>query len=202
MEIRITLFQEIMSTAGGIERSRLHERFSTVASRIESIHLKIDAKKTETIDVAISELGLVIKDLEELQRYQAVLPGGASKDDARRVQEDVRKSIGNEISELLNQSKGLQQQLQNISNRINGNNRTPTVQEEERLLGREELAKLLLLVSKAYSIQIIKPAQRNLLKEEIILRKPYLRSLLLAKNDIKEVLAALGKFPIMTRQSS
>lgn len=68
------------------------------------------------------------------------------------------------------------------------NNATP--------LSRDDVAKLLLLVSKAYSIQTITATQRSKIKDEIILQKGYLRPLLLQNNKIPDVLAILATFPV------
>lgn len=62
-------------------------------------------------------------------------------------------------------------------------------------LQREEIAKLLLLSSRAHTIQQIDVQQWRLLKDEICRRKGYLRDIL-RQSDISAVMAALASIKV------
>jgi hypothetical protein len=62
-------------------------------------------------------------------------------------------------------------------------------------LQREEIAKLLLLSSRAHSVQQISVQQWRALKDEICRRKGYLRQIL-RQSDISSVMAALANIQL------
>ena len=59
-------------------------------------------------------------------------------------------------------------------------------------LAREEIAKLLLLVSRAHGIGQLTDQQKSNLKMEVCLRKSYLRTIL-KQQDITQIMAALAE---------
>jgi preprotein translocase subunit SecG len=63
--------------------------------------------------------------------------------------------------------------------------------EETVPLAREEVAKLLLLVSRAHGIGQLTDAQKHNLKMEVCLRKSYLRTIL-KQQDITQIMSALA----------
>jgi hypothetical protein len=63
---------------------------------------------------------------------------------------------------------------------------------EESPLAREEIAKLLLLVSRAHGIGQLTDSQKSNLKMEVCLRKSYLRHIL-RQQDINQIMSALAE---------
>ncbi len=105
-----------------------------------------------------------------------------------------RKSLNIEIGSLLEQALGLHSQLESVIRRATPSRTSPgkPLSSQEPELNREEVAKLLLLVSRAFSINQISNEQRNLIKDQICLRKGYLRNIL-RENDIAKVMGALSQ---------
>ena len=178
----------------------LYDRFNKVAVDIQEIHGKIDATNPSTILVAVTETKAVISKLIELQEYQKGLPSAIGT-------ADIGVSIGREISDLLEQTKALYVQLSSIAGKISGedsnsnsNNDIGSSKSREDstspALTRDDMGKLFLLTSRAYSIKAISLEQRNKIKGEIILQRGYLRDIFLKETDIAEVLATMSAFPV------
>lgn len=132
----------------------------------------------------------------------------SGREDAR----EHRKALNREIEELLRQTQLLYAQLERtlqMKKNQNAQNISATSDSEEPELSREEVAKLLLLISRAYSIQHITSAQRRLvqphrmiqlnnmqnfrkIKDDVCQRKGYLRKLV-REQDIGKVLQNLAE---------
>lgn len=178
----------------------LYDRFNKVAVDIQEIHGKIDATNPSTIIIAVAETKAVISKLIELQEYQKGLPSAIGT-------ADIGVSIAREINDLLEQTKALYIQLSSIAGKVSGedsnssnNNDSGSSKSREDsalpALTRDDMGKLFLLTSKAYSIKAISLEQRNKIKGEIILQKGYLRDIFLKGTDIAEVLTTMSAFPV------
>lgn len=64
--------------------------------------------------------------------------------------------------------------------------------DEEKVLERDEIAKLLLLVARAFAFQHITLDQKSVIKNDIVRRKPYLRQIVML-DDISSIMNALKK---------
>jgi len=138
----------------------LQDKFNNIARHIEAIHVKVDAKNPASIATAASELKVVIRDLEELQTFQRSLPD--TQEASTSVGGEVTRSIGTEISDLLQQVKSLLAQLEVIGERFRERTAgAAAFQSSTNSLTRAEVARLLLLISKAYSIRYITPEQKR-----------------------------------------
>jgi hypothetical protein len=120
-----------------------------------------------------------------------------------------RKHLNTEIENMLEQTQLLYKQIDVTLQRITANDEkktdsspsfsspsSPTRKENsEPPLQREEIAKLLLLSSRAHTIQQINVQQWRALKDEICRRKGYLRDIL-RQSDISAVMAALASIKV------
>lgn len=162
------------------ELDELDSRFSAMVKRVEKIDLTIDPRQPESLRKAERDLGHIISDLEKLQ--STGLPGI----DVRGSSE-IYGELSADIRDLLLQTKQLKQQISQTLPDQSIEDSEETID----LLGREEIAKLLLVVSRAFSIQRISAEQRSFIKDEICRKKGYLRAVLEA-DDIFTVMNTLA----------
>ena len=140
--------------------SLLQEKFNFIAKHIEAIHIKVDAKNPASIETAAAELKLVINDLEELQSFQRSLPDV----EPSVVSGEAMRTIGSEIDDLLEQVKGLLVQLETINLRFKERSALPDARKAPYVpsaLTQAEIARLFLLVAKAFSIKYITADQKR-----------------------------------------
>ena len=113
-----------------------------------------------------------------------------------------RKSLNADISELLQQTTMLHEQLSKLINARKALQMAQaaapaipasyTATSEEPALTREETSKLLLLVSKAAAAEYITQEQKSYIKDEICAQRGHLRSVLNA-GDIRQSIVALAQ---------
>jgi hypothetical protein len=113
--------------------------------------------------------------------------------------------LSSEIANLLHQTQQLfqvldltiqKQQLQAAQHQQLSDEEQEQIEsansDEDAPLAREEVAKLLLLVSRAHGIGQLSDDQKSNLKMEVCLRKSYLRNILRQK-DITQIMKALAQ---------
>jgi hypothetical protein len=161
----------------------LEEKFAAVTNKMGSLDLAIDPSNPGSLSKAKAQLDEIIGDLEEFV-----------EDDLLNDNSEKSKALLADVTELLSQTRVLQghiskQVTANISNAPASTPADETSDEPE--LKRDEIAKLLLLVSRAFGISQISVEQRGFLKNEIVNRKGYLRAVV-QQEDIGKVLGMLA----------
>ena len=169
-------------------KSKLEERFAAITTKMGSLDLAIDPTLPDSLVRAEEQLGDIMQDLESFV-----------KENLLDEDSDQAKALLGDVNVLLTQTKILQD---HISRQIKAQQSSKTISvsnsgddgnnsNAEADLKRDEIAKLLLLVSRAFGIKQITPEQRNFLKSEIVNRKGYLRKVV-QQEDIGQVLAMLS----------
>jgi len=168
-----------------LRTSSIDSRFTAMAQRVESIDLILDPRNPQSLKQADNDLGKVIEELEQLQSIgQRGTPVGP---------DDVYGPLTGDISELLQQTRLLRDQIKkSIPSTLLYESNKRDDKEPEPPLTREEIAKLLLVVSRAFSIALITIEQRSFIKDEICKRKVYLRGVLQSE-DIFAVMKSLAE---------
>lgn len=165
--------------------------FAAMTSRVENLDLEIDPSNPQSLLRAKGDIDSIVRDLEN---FNAAGANKFSADDDGSEGVHLEASLVSDIGELLEQTKMLQD---HINKQVKAMDRytddEPPAQETDsvRPLEREEIAKLLLLVARAYGIQQISVEQRAFIKNEICGRKGYLRNILL-QDDIGAVISSLA----------
>ena len=170
-------------------KTKLEERFAAITTKMGSLDLAIDPTQPDSLIRAEAQLGDIMNDLECFVNENLL------DEDSEQA-----KALLGDVNVLLTQTKILQEHISrqiksqqssksiSISSNDFGNNNRNS---EEEDLKRDEIAKLLLLVSRAFGIKQISPEQRNFLKTEIVSKKGYLRKVV-QQEDIGQVLAMLS----------
>jgi len=160
----------------------LEEKFAAVTNKMGTLDLAIDPANPGSLTKAKAQLDEIIGDLEEFV-----------EDDLLNDNSEKSTALLADVSELLSQTRVLQGHIskQISANVQNAPSSTPMDDSDEPELRRDEIAKLLLLVSRAFGIQQISVEQRGFLKNEIVNRKGYLRTVV-QQEDIGKVLGMLS----------
>lgn len=191
--------------------NQLDAQFSAMAERVEQLDFTIDLNNPASLLHTQDVLANIISDLQKLQSAEVSLPdlGGA------------RRPLRDEIDELLEQTVFLHRQLtSSIMKAVTMSSQDETAQEsagvenvedeegeddvEEEApmsystdprseLRRDEIARLLLLVSRAFAYKQLTEEEKTLIKLEIIQKKSYLRQAM-ASESINEVMTAIKTY--------
>lgn len=172
----------VKSPSSAMNGMSLEEKFAAVTNKMSTLDLAIDPSNPDSLSKAKAQLDEIIGDLEEFL-----------EDDLLNDNSEKSKALLADVTELLDQTRVLQGHIakQISSNVSNAFSSTSSDDSSESELKRDEIAKLLLLVSRAFGIQQISLEQRGFLKNEIVNRKGYLRSVV-QQEDIGKVLAMLA----------
>lgn len=167
--------------------TEIDQRLSNVAQRVSTLDLLIDPSNPKSLLQAKETLQAIVNELQFISSIR-------NKNDLSNSE----KIVLNEIDELLNHTYMLKQQIDStiaenhlIYETINNNstNPTPAAAQAEELLSQEDIRKLLLLVSKAHSLNILTVTQKGLIKDQICRRAIFLKLVLV--EDLTVTLSAL-----------
>lgn len=163
----------------------LEERFADVTAKMGGFDLVIDPGNPESLVKAKEQLDEIILELE------GFLKSGDLEDNSEKS-----KALLGDVSDLLSQTRVLHGHISKQTNKYSASVPTGSTQSipdvGDNPLRRDEIAKLLLLVARAYSIKQISLPQRSFLKSEIVNRKGYLRDVV-QQEDIGKVLEMLAE---------
>lgn len=178
--------------------------FASMAQRVSNLEKAIDPNNLESIIAAKNDLAQIIGDLEKLQCNKLDAVETSDLHSGQQEAKAHRKALNKEVNNLLEQTQALYKQLNSIiqarvaqmalEQSTGPSNKEAIAPREgkEEPLGREEISKLLLLVSKASQNGYISNDQKNFIKDEICQRKGYLRQVV-AERDITSSIAALTR---------
>jgi hypothetical protein len=191
----------------------MNEAMDMLSARVERMDQLIDPSDPSTFRTALQQLNEIVHELEQLKRIE-------TNSMASNVGNPKMVHIINEITEMLNFTNNLKMQLEGAVSEYENKKRrneasggvplsstssnssssasasssftsTSTSQPSQEPLTRQEIAKLLLLVSKAYQMNVLTSKQRSNLKNQIIMRSAYLR-LIVQNSDIRIIMGALA----------
>jgi hypothetical protein len=150
----------------------LDNAFATMAQRVADLDKSIDPRNLESIITAKNNLAQIIGDLEKLQCNKLDAVETTELHSGQVEAKAHRKALNREIDSLLEQTQALYKQLNVIiQSRVaqmaleqsapsSAKAPSPSEGNEEEPLSREELSKLLLLVSKASQNDYISNEQK------------------------------------------
>ncbi len=171
----------------------LDHHFAELASRVENIDMKIDLSDPESLLKAKNSLAQVIADLEKLQLHGTDAVHTADLRSGQRVVAENRKVLNREIDSLLDQTRQLYVQLERAAISIQSQKTISPSKSTEPDLSREEMAKLLLLVSRAHKSSQISIQKKAFLKSLICRQDGNLRNIL-KYPEIGDVLKAISNY--------
>ncbi len=182
----------------------MEKQFKEMAERVTKLDLNIDATSPVSLIRTKQELGNIVQDLSKLLEFE------------KSSSESGDGSLKTEIEELLNQTASLYEALDASimqavrleAERNNNNNNADDDDDDEdddeddddedddntsdqQPLTRDEIAKLLLVTTRAASFGHLTDAQKGLIKDDIVRRRPYLRHIIHHNENIPAVMHAL-----------
>lgn len=163
------------------EPSEAELRFIAITQKMTKLDISVDPSNPNAIINTKTKLEEIISDLQVFER-----------DCREGADSDKIPSLLGDISELLQQVRTL---YGHISKQAKAMDRCEDEDssEEEEALERSEIAKLLLLTSKAFRTGQITPQQRAAIKDKVINRDGYLRKIL-QQEELGTVVNALVTF--------
>lgn len=193
----------------------MEERFAEVTAKMSSLDMAIDPNNPAALMGVKTQLDEVIGDLEGFVEERLVddpseKAQGLMKDvkelleQTKMLRNHIARTAGATVRALAAANVGWNgNDSDGDSDRDNGNgngnspNRpaSPAASASappQPELRRDEIAKLLLLISRAYSLELIAVEQRSFLKSEVVCRKGYLRRIV-RMSDIPEIMQALAE---------
>ena len=178
--------------------STIDQRLSNVAQRVSSLDLLIDPRNPKSLIQAKDTLQSIVNELQLISSIR-------NKNDLSQSEMIVLS----EIDELLNHTNMLKEQIDStiaenriIYETINSSTAENVAQEivTEELLNQEDIRKLLLLVAKAQSLNILTTTQKGLIKDQICRRANFLKMVLV--EDLTVTLSALKEVGTYLEQHS
>jgi hypothetical protein len=163
------------------EPSAAELRFVTITEKMTKLDISVDPSNPNAINNTKIKLEEIIRDLEEFAR------DCAESGDAEKL-----PSLNGDISDLLQQVRTLHGHISKQAKAMDRYEGEGESYDEEEL-GREEIAKLLLLTSKAFRAGQISTEQRAFIKDKVIAREGYMRKIL-QQQELGTVVNALVTF--------
>lgn len=167
-----------------------------MSKRVEKLDSIIDPKVPSSLIQARDELGSIISDLEKMKVQLE-----STDSPSRQPNTKQKQSMETAIVELLKHTKILKGHIDNtirsgeardgVSDTGSEGSVSDSPMNVQDPLKRDEIGKLLLLVSKAYQTRQITKQQRGVIKNRICRRSGYLR-MILEQDDMNVVIAALA----------
>jgi len=152
-----------------------------ITEKMTKLDISVDPSNPKAINNTKAKLEEIIRDLEEF-----------SKDCKESVDSEKIPSLMSDISDLLQQVQILYSHISKQAKAIDRYEDEGESYDEEEL-SREEIAKLLLLTSKAFRGQQITAEQRGFIKDKVVKREGYLRKIL-QQEELGTVVNALVTF--------